>query len=177
MGADKATIAWRGRTLAERGAAVLGELTDDVVLARGARPPLGIPGAREVPDPIEGAGPLAGLVAGLRVARHPRVAVLATDLLAPRADVLGRLLARLDRAEVVMPLVDGRAQPLHAALDRAVLPALERALHEGERSLVRAFTTLDVALVGPECWGDLDADGGFARDADEPGDLPGATVR
>ena len=173
MGADKATIPWQGRTLAERGAAVLGELTDDVVLARGARPPLGIHGTREVPDPIEHAGPLAGLVAGLRAARHRRVAVLATDLLAPRADVLARLLDRLDPVEVAMPLVGGRPQPLHAAVAQASLPVLERALADGERGLLRAFAALDVVLVGPEGWSDLDPDGSFARDADEPGDLPG----
>ncbi len=175
MGADKATLPLQGRTLAERGVAVLGELTDDVVLARGTLAPLEIPGTREVPDPIEHAGPLAGLVAGLRAARHPRVAVLATDLLAPRADVLARLIERLGAAQVAMPLVGGRPQPLHAAVARSSLSTLERALAEGERRLLRALDALDVRLVGPEGWGDLDPDGGFARDADVPGDLAGAT--
>ena len=175
MGADKATIPWGGRTLAERGVAILGALTDDVVLARGARAPLGIPGTREVPDPVAHGGPLAGLVAGLRAARHPRVAVLATDLLAPRADVLVRLLARLDDADVAMPLVGGRPQPLHAAIARACLPTLERALADGQRRLLRSFDRLDVVLVGPEGWSDLDPAGDFARDADVPGDLTGAT--
>lgn len=172
MGADKATVAVGGQQLIDIALGVLADLTDDVVVARGDQPPLGRAGARDVPDTVADAGPLAGLVAGLEAARHDRVVVLAVDLPRASAEVLRRCAARLDGAvDAAVPVVGGRREPLHAAYDRRARTRLRARLGAADRSLRGALDVLTVVEIGPEAWADVDAAGAFARNVNRPGDL------
>ena len=173
MGTDKALLTVEGRRLVDRVLAVLSEVADDLVCARGDRAPLGLDGVLEVTDAVPGAGPLAGLVSGLEAARHDLVAVLAVDLPSPSAAVLRHLAAQHAGQDAIVPVVAGRLQPLHAVWSRRAAPALRGRLEDGDRSLHAALRALTVTVVGPEGWGDLD-DGSFARDLDAPVDLDDA---
>jgi len=95
-------------------------------------------------------GPLAGVIAGLKVARHEWVVLLACD--APLVDRgliedLLRLAVTSDSAAMVRQ--GGYWQPMFSVLPRRVLPVLEQAWAAGERSLQKAL--LREAVQGLEC--------------------------
>lgn len=171
MGRDKAWLELDGEPLAVRVLRVLDEVCDDVVVASGDGRRLGALGRLQVCDVDEGAGPLAGLVAGLEAARHELVAVLAVDLPNAHAGVLRRL-AWLWRGEsAVVPDVDGRLEVLHAVWARSAGTRLRARLATGDSAVTAAARALAARRAGPEVWGDLDAAGRFADNLNSPADL------
>ncbi len=136
LGRDKAAAEAAGRPLLHWTAAALAAVSDDIVVV--ARPGQTLPppaGAvwRVARDARSEAGPLAGIEAGLKAVRHDLAIVVATDmpLLAP---ALLRAVADACRGVgVVMPVRDGRPEPLLGAYRRAAGPAATALLDEGER--------------------------------------------
>lgn len=170
MGRDKALIRLEGQRLVDRAVERLATVTDRVVVASGRRS-LGC--ADEVADAADVAGPLGGLLAGLRATSAPVVVAVPVDAPHTSPRLLQRLaglcLAR-DRAAAVA-VADGRVQALHVAVQRLALPAIEGRVQAGEASPRRLLGWLDALRVDRDGWADHDT-GGFTGDWDEPGDLP-----
>jgi molybdopterin-guanine dinucleotide biosynthesis protein A len=84
-----------------------------------------------------GLGPLAGMEAGLARARFPLVFVAAGDMPFLTQGLVGYLLDRLGRGDVlaVVPRYRGRLHPLCAAYKRALLPRLGEALDSETRAV------------------------------------------
>lgn len=120
-----------GRPLVERALAVLREAGLEAVLV-GVRPEYAGLGPA-LPDPIESAGPLAGLVALLEHGGGRRVVALACDMPYVTADDVRALLA-ID-APIVAARRDGRWEPLFAAYDASVLGEARARLAAGRRSV------------------------------------------
>ena len=85
--------------------------------------------------------PLAGLVAGLRAARHDIAVVVPVDMPHLTATALHELAAAC-RDAAVPP-----TGPLPGAYRRSALPSLERALADGRLKLRDVLAELDVATV------------------------------
>jgi molybdenum cofactor guanylyltransferase len=120
---------------------------------------------------VTDAGPMAGIVAGLEAAGTDLVAVVAVDLPLASADVLDALASSWDGEPAVVPLVDGRLQPLHAVYSRDAAPALRQRLEAGLRSPTNAVAALGARVVGTDGWSHLDPGGSFARNINRPEDL------
>jgi molybdopterin-guanine dinucleotide biosynthesis protein A len=148
-----------------------------VVVAPDATP--GIPGdVVLIHDPTPFEGPLAGLAAGLRGARHAVCLVVGADSPSLVSGVLGLLVAALDDPSMDAAILDdaGRPRPLPAAVRRDPgLVAAERLLVDGQRRLRLLFEALSTHPVPEELWRRLDPDGATLRDIDTPADLPGLT--
>jgi len=152
-------------------AARMASVADPVILASGHPGRLGRHDYREVADAAGGAGPLAGLVAGLEASPHELAAVVAVDMPAINPAVL-RLLAGLWEGEdAVVPLVDQQPEPLHAVYARRALPALRAALDTGRLALHRVLPALNVRWAAEDQWGTVDPDGSFAANLNSPEDL------
>jgi molybdopterin-guanine dinucleotide biosynthesis protein A len=155
FGGPKALATIDGETLAERAWRVLGKACDERI-AFGKAGELDV--AFDVRDDgVEVRAPIAGVVAGLRAARHDVAVFLPVDC--PR--VTAALLRELGDAcrEAAVP----RSGPLPGAWAKSALPVLERRLEEGTLSLKRAYAELDVAV--------LDVDEGLLADVDTRDDL------
>jgi molybdopterin-guanine dinucleotide biosynthesis protein A len=156
MGRDKASLPVGGSTLLEHLIARLSPAVDEVLVAGGVRPP--IPGVHWVPDSLPGAGPLAGIAAGLRGASAPAAWVLACDL--PDAEpALCLLLFRcLDGYDAAVPRPLGRAEGTCAVYRTGLAPRIEALLSQGGRSVlsllegsrVRYVEAGEVRTVDPE---------------------------
>ncbi|HWD09331.1 MAG TPA: molybdenum cofactor guanylyltransferase, partial [Actinomycetota bacterium] len=98
MGRDKAVLVYEGEPLVVRVARRLASVCDDVVVASGDGARLGDlgPGLAQVADALAGAGPLAGIVAGLEAARQALVAVVAVDMPDLDTALLSDLASRWD---------------------------------------------------------------------------------
>jgi len=152
MGRDKAQILFGSEPLVLRAVRRLAQVCVDVVVASGDGHRLDHLGVTQVADVMRGAGPLAGIAAGLESARHDLVAVVAVDMPSASPAVLA-LLADLWRGEAaVVPIVEGRWEPLHAVWARSAAPGIVACLRAGERRVMRVLTTLGARSVSEAEW-------------------------
>ena len=102
---------------------------------------------RVVTDRFEGCGPLAGIHAALSAASTPLVFVCGCDmpsLSGPLIDLMAEQAVRAGRDSLLVPVLDGRPEPLHAVYPRRCLPEVERALSEGVRKMSDFFERVPV---------------------------------
>lgn len=165
MGRDKAMLELDGEPMVLRSARVLAGFCDEVLVASGDGRRLDSLGLRQVTDVLPGAGPLAGIAAGLQAAANPLVAVVAVDMPDTDPGVFGRLAGMWAGEPAVVPVVGGRPEPLHAIWARSAAPVLVAFLHGGGRAVTEALSLLGARLV------DLDGTMPFATNVNTPEDL------
>lgn len=168
MKADKAGLAVGDRTLLEH---VLGQIApyfDEILVSVSKGQELGSPPAargkagtgparcprkgrseiRIVTDEIEDQGPIAGILAGLKAARHDACVVVACDI--PDIDIsLFRSLARAagDKTIAVPVGPAGYYEPLFAVYRKSIVPQIEALLGGGERSILPLYDRCLTAVV------------------------------
>ena len=136
MGRDKAFIPIHGQTLVAHQAALLRSLgIDDLIISGRPEVDYAIPDTRLVTDTVTDAGPLAGLAAILKAARHPWVLVLAVDLPKLTPAYLQSLLDTGAGRIGVVPHGPRGYEPLAALYPRVLLPRVDAALAAGRFSL------------------------------------------
>jgi molybdopterin-guanine dinucleotide biosynthesis protein A len=181
FGSDKLQATIDGRSLVDLAVLAVAEIAQDVlvVIAPGAPQPVSeevrasVP-VRDVSDPEPFNGPLVGLLAGLERAREPLAIVVGADMPALVPRVLALMLAALDgySRDVVALSYRARRQPLPLALRvGAAMPAVQRLIGTGERSL-RSMVGQPGSLTLEEAeWRALDPGAETLRDVDRPQDL------
>ena len=125
FGSPKALAVYEGEALAARAWRLLGEACDERIAVGKLADALPLP-FDLLDDGVETRAPIAGVLAGLRVAAHDVCVVLPVDCPRVRAETL----RRLGRERAVV-----QTGPLPGAYTRAMLPELERRLAAGELSL------------------------------------------
>ncbi|HWE70781.1 MAG TPA: molybdenum cofactor guanylyltransferase, partial [Acidimicrobiales bacterium] len=168
MGFDKASIRVDGQSAASRAATLLSGVADPVWEVGPSHCQL--PHVREDPP---GSGPVGAVAAGWRALtaaghRGP-VLVLACDLPLMTTGLL-RWLAEVPTESTVIPVVEGRAQPLCARWSTADLDRLVELFDSGYRAFKTMYETLDIALVGERGWA-ASASSRTFTDTDAPEDL------
>lgn len=157
FGSDKARALFEGQPLFARVCTALAATCDEViaVAAPGRElPPVPVP-LRIVADEHPGAGPLGGLITGMKAAAGGRVFAAACDLPLLDAATVTIIASALERpgAAAAVPRVAGRLQPLAAAYAIAACqPPFEAAFAAGERSLHGALhhiAFLELEAAGP----------------------------
>ena len=143
FGTDKSRAAWRGRELVEHVLARLpDERTETLVVLREEQSAGDWPGVRLVhDDPELGAGPLRGVIAGLAACTTDWAWIVACDQPLIEANLLRGL--RADARPgclAVVPVWQGRLQPLHALYATDGLDHLRARAAAGEQSLIAALT-------------------------------------
>lgn len=175
MGTDKAALPFGDQTLLER---VVGRLASEVdelwVVAREGQdlPALRLAG-RAVPvarDPAEGLGPLAGVVAGLRVTRAELAFVVSCDSPLLRPAFVARLFALTQGHTATIPQHGGHLVPTVAVYGRALLPAAEALLARGELRPRLLARERGVRVIDSEQLRDVDPPLDSLRDCDTPAD-------
>lgn len=161
MGTDKAMLTVGGERLVDRAVHVLSQCCREVLIAPGHPRALSVEGATPVAD-ATGAGPLAGIVAGLQQARTELLAVVAVDMPQASAGVLQALAAVWEAEAAVVPVVEERLHPLHAVYAVSWTEQYEAVLAAGERSVRRALQTLGARTAAADVWGVADPTGSFA---------------
>ena len=162
LGRDKAAAVIAGRPLLHWTAERLAALTDDLIVVRRVDQTLPPPPAgvhwREAVDVRAGAGPLAGIEAALEAAAHDLILAVACDMPLVRAALARAVAAAGAGADVCMPELDGRAQPLLAAYRRSALPAVRAQLEAGEGRIRMIREGLRSVRLGPEALSAYDPD-------------------
>ncbi len=133
MGRNKAELVLGGKTLLQWQADKLRGLGIEDVMLSGAGCPV-LSGTRVIPDEFPGSGPLAGLHACLRAARHPACLVVSVDVpLVPAWALVG--LCRAHCGGVTVLRHGEWEEPLIGIYDRAVAQRIPGLLAFGRRSV------------------------------------------
>lgn len=161
-GRHKAFLEVGGQPLARRSVELFRGLFAEILVATSRPGPWAPLGVRLVQDPVPDAGPLSGIAAGLAGARTPLVFVAAGDMPSLSAAVIENLVmrARLLPGHAVVPIRQGRPEPLHAVYPARLAEQVHRVLLAGVRAPRELLATVPVTWV----------------DADELAALPGASA-
>jgi molybdopterin-guanine dinucleotide biosynthesis protein A len=144
-GADKASLDIGGLTTLERVRQALDVVASETILVVNDDRFSNVVGVELVHDPEPHAGVLPALLAALELATQPVGLLVACDMPFLNADLLRWLVSEADGYDVVMPIVDGRAQPMHAIYRRdASRDAIARALARGDRRMISFLDDLRV---------------------------------
>jgi molybdenum cofactor guanylyltransferase len=140
FGSPKALARVGDQTLAARSWQLLGTVCDERIAVGKAADRLQLPfPVLDDASPVR--APLAGVVAGLRAARHELCVVLPVDCPRLTPDALVEL------ADACLEAAVPQTGPLPAALRRSVLPVLERRLAAGRLALRDALAELQTRVV------------------------------
>ncbi len=167
MGRDKAQLVVDGVTLAQRTASLLERVVTTAIEVGPARTSL--PTTRE--DPA-GEGPLAGIAAGWRLLSeggHDGPALVVACDLPFLTEALLHFLVTYDAPGTLVPVVEGRAQPLCARWAVRELDEAHHLVARGVRSLAHLETRGVTRLESAAC-GAVATSENF-RDVDTPDDL------
>lgn len=178
MGRPKPWLDFGGRSLLARVVECSQSWADEIVIVAAPDqmlPPLTAVGVdqdeapvRIVRDHHSGEGPLPALALGLTTITAPWAVALGCDAPLVRRGVLAHLARERNEADAVMPLWDGRPQPLVALYRRELAPALDALVAGGERRLHAIATLPRVRLVPSEELHALDPDGESFRCLNTP---------
>ena len=143
MGQDKARLLLGGQTLLQRVAGTMQQVfPQTIVSVRQPRPEINLPQVCD--EPAEngqqgGAGPLAGLAAGLAHVTTPWAFVVACDMPFVEAAMVELLAKSRSGYQAVVPVVQGHQQPLAAYYATACLGVIRAHLAGSGRNSLRAI--------------------------------------
>jgi molybdopterin-guanine dinucleotide biosynthesis protein A len=121
------------------------------------------------PDVVARSGPLGGILTAVESARADRVVVVACDM--PYLSPAALELLEGGDEDVVVPVVEGRPEPLHARYARACAPAMRARLAAGERKITCFFPDVRVRRLEEAELRALDPTLGFLANCNTPEDL------
>lgn len=169
MGRDKISLCLGGQSLIQRALNLTRPLFPSVrVSVQFPRTDIDAP---QVCDEIPGAGPLAGLCAGLQQAPTPWVFALAVDMPWLLPEIIERLASMRASHQAVVPVIHGQAYPLTAFYAVTALPALRGVLaRPGKPGLFAALPELDVCRASEHALAGIDPTFRSFSDLDTPDD-------
>lgn len=160
-GRIKALIEVDGETILARQLRLLREVVGGEIIIS-ANDPLPFAGCahRVIADEVRDSGPLAGLAACRAAITSPWLLCIASDMPSISAAVLAAIIAARDSSvDAVIPVIDGRPEPLCALYGPRCLEVFRERLTSGRRSLrglvdcddlvVRTLTEADIRDVDP----------------------------
>src|SRR5437660_877900 len=160
MGRPKAWLPFHGQPMLARVLDRLAPLFEERVVVRAPAQELPDVEARFVEDEDPGLGPVAGLMVGLAAVTRPLAFVISCDAPFVGPSVVAHLVACCQPPyAAVVPLWEGRLQPLHAVYRADNAPILRRLLAAGRRRPVDLFAEVPTLEVPEAEVRALDPDG------------------
>lgn len=147
FGRDKALLEIGGETLLQRTVATVRAACGAALIVGPLERELQAPGTPVVQDDLPSIGPLGGIATALRGQRGSAVLVVAVDMPFLKVELLRHLIALASEADVVLPVVDGRGQQLHAVYGPRCLPEIEQQIAGGDYKIDRFFPRVRVRRV------------------------------
>lgn len=169
MGRDKAALPWRrGGDMLHAVARALAPACRRLIVVSNAPRRLQFP-ARVVPDNFSGAGPLAGIEAGLAASETDLNFVAPCDMPFVTAAVARLLASCADGFDVAVPCVDGYLHPLCGCYRRTCLPFIRRLLAAGRHRVIDLYPLVRLRLVDRDELTPLDGELRFLININDPG--------
>ncbi len=176
-GQAKSLLVVEGRRILDRQLDVLRPLFTEIVIVANDPEPYRAWGLPTVADPAEaprGQGPLLGIWAACAAVAAARVVVIACDMPYLSACALEVVADPEADEDVVVPVVDGWPEPLHARYAKTCIAPIRARLAAGERKITRFFDAVRVRRIEEPALRAIDPELRFLANCNSPDDLPGA---
>lgn len=147
FGEDKALFKYRGKPLIEHVIeAVLPVFTRIAIVGNNAEKfkYLGLPTHDDIVAPI---GPLGGVYSALHQADTNRIFIFACDMPDINSGLIRYMVEHSENADVVVPVIGGFYEPLHAIYSKSCIAPMETLIQEGKRQIFRFFEQVTVRQV------------------------------
>ena len=175
FGRDKSAEIVAGRSLLQHVVDAVSPIASEIVVVGApgtARPPASSETPLRHVEDVRKGGALAGFYSGLLVCSQPIALALGCDMPLLSRPLLRYLWGLLNRdLDVVMPLWEGKKEPLHAFYRRTCLSAIEKALDGGKRRFVDFLPDVRVRYVSLDELQRLDPEGRSFWNVNYPSDL------
>ncbi len=143
MGKNKSFLKIGERLLIERVYAIMAVLFRDIIMVTNTPELYEFISCRTVADIYPGAGPIAGLHAGLRASGTDRIFAAACDMPFLNAALIRFLCQNSEEYDAIVPLsCSGFCEPLHALYAKSALNAMQQAIELGDKSIMNLLDRL-----------------------------------
>jgi molybdenum cofactor guanylyltransferase len=147
MGTDKALVQLGGLPLIEHVLKRVEGLGDEILITSNHTESLSYLGIPIVPDPIPGAGALAGLETALHAAQGDYVLILACDMPFVNRKLLCHMIELAPSGDIIVPIHAGYFEPLHAIYNKECLPNIQASLKNGQTRVISFFDEVQVQVI------------------------------
>lgn len=172
MGSDKAALLWKGLPLIEQVIKELQPFEVPLLVVNRNENARDYFGARSVCDLFPGAGPVGGILTGLKSSDEGWHIVVACDMPYLKREVFELLLTEAgDDFDAVVPVHDGGVEPLCALYNASAISGLQAFLDSGRRAAHLALKTLQVKEIGEDRLRLIDPDLSCFTNWNHPEDL------
>lgn len=141
-GKTKANIQISGVRIIARTIKVLHEIFNDIIIVTNTPDDFkGYQHFKMIPDEIKNVGPLGGIHAALKVAKHDAVFVFASDMPCISSDLVKRHIEFYNKrsCDAAIPRIKEFKEPLHAIYNKRILNDLDRFLNGTDKYSIENF--------------------------------------
>jgi len=157
FGSNKALSRIDGDRLIERLCRTVGSVTGRMMLITNTPEDYAFLKLESRKDLVSRCGPIGGIYTALRTAQTPLCLCVACDMPFVRPEFLEYMVERSAGYDVVVPVNDGRVEPLCAVYRETCVPAIEDRIHARRFKIAGFFDEVRVLRLAPE-------EGGFHDD-------------
>lgn len=150
MGTNKAMLEFMGEPLIQRLAHRFFRWFSQVVVVTNTPETYAFLGLPMVGDRIAGLGPLGGLEAGLTASQFEHAFFCATDMPFVNEGLVRFLVEQAPGYDVVVPLVQGEYEPMHAVYGRSRLPVITQLIDARRLKLLNVYEGARVRTVNAD---------------------------
>ena len=110
------------------------------MISAGAKRKFAFLGLPIIEDEVPGQGPLLAILSALRASAHAVNFILACDIPVIHIPFMQKILSLAPAHDIVVPRYrDGKFEPLFAAYNRSIIPAIEKQIASGDRKISSLF--------------------------------------
>ena len=158
FGSNKALSRFDGERLILRLCKRVGAVTDRMSLITNTPEEYAFLNLDSRKDLVPRCGPIGGIYTALRTAETPLCLCVACDMPFIRPALLEYMVERSPGYDVIVPVQDGREEPLCAVYRNTCVPAIDNRIQAGKYRITGFFDEVRVLRVAPEDAGIHDAD-------------------
>jgi len=154
LGRDKAVELVAGQMLIQRVLSRISQVTEEIVVvvndtSRASTLPIGNDAHLAI-DMYPDSGSLGAIFTGLMASHSDWGIVVACDMPFLNIPLLQKILSLRDNHDAVVPLLNGRPEPIHSAYSKTCLPHIENKLQENNLKIATFFNDIDVEYLQQE---------------------------
>lgn len=151
LGEDKALLSFLGKPLIDHVIGRVENLTNEILIVSDeSKFPSLNPRAKLVLDLFPGGGPLGGIYSGLNISRNHWTFAFGCDMPFIQPSLLNFMISISEGFQAVVPLIEGKLQPLHALYSKSCLETFRGDLEKGFLKLTRTLSLLRLRYFTPE---------------------------
>jgi molybdopterin-guanine dinucleotide biosynthesis protein A len=167
----KAFIEIGGEAIIDRNLRMLARLFDEVLISTN-QPDIYFPKCPLlIGDVLPEKGPATGILSCLLNTRHDRAFFMACDMPFANEQLIALIASYPGDYDAVVPVHNGRPEPLMAVYHKRILPTLEKSIRDGVKSLTAILKIINTMYVGQDQLHSIDAEGRSFININTPEDL------